>query len=241
MPGLFDEDLAAIHAVGVAPATDPGYAWLIAMGRAAAVGSGRNPSLFDIGCGDGRWMAAARAAGFRAAGCDLSAACVAMARARGLDVARADAAEATVPAADLVTALGEVLAFADRHDRAPLAAAAARVAARLRPGAWLILDLPGPDMARAAGAPAEESAGEDWRLRRHARLDGAILVREIETERRVRGVWRRRRTEHRLRLFHPDEAVTILSEAGFDSRAIDRWGDLALPEGRIGYAARRRE
>lgn len=236
LPGLFDEDLAAIQAEAISPRADAGLPWLIAMGRAAAVGSGRNPSLHDLGCGDGRWMARAQDAGFRVTGLDLSPACVALAQDRGLRPVKADAARAPMPSVDLVTGLGEALAHLDRDGRPALDVVARRAGEILRPGAWLIFDLPGPETPLGR----QEEAGQGWRLRLDQRMEGGALVRDIETERRVHGVPRLRRTRHRLALRPPEAVVAALDDAGFDARALDRWGDMPLPAGRIGYAARRK-
>ncbi|SFI75843.1 class I SAM-dependent methyltransferase [Albimonas pacifica] len=235
-PGAFDEDLAAIHAQALAPRLDPGLPWLIAMGRAAAVGAGRNPSLHDLGCGDGRWMAAAQAAQFRVTGLDLSPACTALARARGLRPATMDAARAPMPAVDLVTALGWALAYLDAAGRPALDTVARRAGEILRPGAWLIFDLPDP----AVLPPDDAAEGPGWRYAARSLRIGDTLARETETERLVDGRPRLRRARRLLAAPAPEAVLALLERAGFEARPLDRWGDHPLPAGSVGYAARRK-
>jgi len=236
VPGLFDEDLAAIHAEAIAPRLDAAFPWLIAMGRAAAVGAGRNPSLHDLGCGDGRWMAAAQAAQFRVTGLDLSPACTALARERGLRPATMDAARAPMPSVDLATALGEPLAYLDPAGRPALDRVALRAGEILRPGAWLIFDLPDPGVP----PPDDAAEGPGWRYAARSRRLGATLEREVETERLADGRPRLRRARRLLAAPEPEAVLALLDRAGFEARPLDRWGDLLLPAGRIGYAARRK-
>ena len=110
MSGIYDADLAAIHSEGYSATYGAGFDWLC-----DRILAGPSPAgLFDVGCGDGTWLAHAAGRGITGAGCDLSPPFVAMARARGLDVTLARAGVVTIPeGTTAVTALGEVLSYID--------------------------------------------------------------------------------------------------------------------------------
>jgi SAM-dependent methyltransferase len=95
--------------------------------------------LMDVGAGRGRFVAAARAAGYDAGGLEPSGGRVqAAAREHGVRLSRADISEADVASGSLdAVTLWHVL----EHVEAP-GAAAARIASWLRPGGALLVGVP---------------------------------------------------------------------------------------------------
>lgn len=71
--------------------------------------------LLDVGCGDGRFLEAAKNQGITCAGIDLSQAMVDKAKEKGLSVARQDIKDA-IGAYDVVTAIFDVLNFLDKEN-----------------------------------------------------------------------------------------------------------------------------
>jgi SAM-dependent methyltransferase len=147
------DDLAGVYTdaasleVRMAQVVRPKLAW--ALDAAARDGRGAE-SLVDLGAGGGHFVAAARQAGLRATGYELSAASCAFAReVLGVELVRGDAmaAEPGEPA-DLVTLWG-VLEYV------PEPRAFVRQAARhLAPGGLLVAEVPRADALSAALAGA---------------------------------------------------------------------------------------
>jgi SAM-dependent methyltransferase len=101
--------------------------------------------LLDVGAGRGRFVAAAAAAGYRAAGIEPSERGVSAARALGVDVQQAGIESAAIPAASLdAVTLWHVL----EHLEDP-GAALHRIAGWLRPGGALLVGVPNLDSLQA--------------------------------------------------------------------------------------------
>jgi hypothetical protein len=65
------------------------------------------------------------------------------------------------------------------------------------------------------------------------------LVREITTFRRVGDFYRREDEAHTLRLWPEHLVEALLAQAGFAVDRFDRYDDVALPNGLLGYVGRK--
>lgn len=221
--------VATAHATGFAQQFRPGYGWLAGQIQSSAA----RPYLYDVGCGDGSFLAAMGELGLFGEGIDISGAFVAMARRRGLKVRQDSAAQAALPPqTTAVTALGEVLAYAP----AALAPFAARAARALPEGGVVILDLPGPGTPERETEAQGEAEGEPWTLSARTRIEGRKLKRDIEME------FQGRRIEewHEQHLFSPEDATGIFGGLGFDTELFDSYGPCPLLPGRFALVARKR-
>ncbi len=217
--------LARIHAEAFADRFAPAWPWLAAqIGEASA-----RPCLFDIGCGDGRWLAHAIETGIEGEGIDISEEFVRLAQARGLRGLRVrhDSAQhvAPPPQTTAATALGEVLAYKP----ASLAPAIRRLARALPPGGLIFFDLPGPDTPEGD----DDRGGKGWRLSVRARKSGRDLLRKIQVE-TARG---REIELHELRLFAPEEALEIVEGLGLAGEILESYGPCPLAPGRFAIRA----
>jgi SAM-dependent methyltransferase len=103
-------------------------------------------AIVEVGAGQGRFVAAARAAGYETRGLEPSARGVEVARERGVELERAGIEDAAVPAASVD---GIVVWHVLEHLDDP-GAAVGRMAAWLRPGGALLLGVPNIDSLQAA-------------------------------------------------------------------------------------------
>jgi 2-polyprenyl-3-methyl-5-hydroxy-6-metoxy-1,4-benzoquinol methylase len=97
-------------------------------------------SILDLGCGNGAFLSAVSAAGYKARGLDTSEAAVELCRSRGLDAARGDFMDDSVARAyhgvDLVT-LWDVIEHLDAPE-----AFVRQVVRTVRPGGWIFIKTP---------------------------------------------------------------------------------------------------
>lgn len=216
--------LAQAHADAFNGTFAAAHPWLAAQIAA----SGTTPFLFDIGCGDGYFLAEMAKLGLPGEGIDISAAFVSLAKRRGLDVRQESAMTARAPdGTTAITALGEVLAY----DPAALAPAALYAARALPAGGVFLFDLPGPKTP----ATRTTAQGDGWTLDASSEVRGKILKREIE----MRVGKQKVHETHLQHLFDPDEVLSILSGFGFQAEASDRFGPAPLLPGRVAFHARK--
>lgn len=216
--------LAQAHAEAYADNFHTGFDWLGEMVKTAP-GPAR---LFDIGCGDGSWMRAARDMKIEVKGIDISQAFTSMAKQTGLDVSQESAAQAQLPAGtNAVTALGEVLAYAP----AALTPCALNVARALPSGGVFIFDMPGPDVPEGE----VEAQGDGWHLHAKTRIKGSRLTRQISVE----GAGGVEKEVHHQHLFAAKDVRDILSGFGFQAEIFDSYGACALLPGRFAILARK--
>ena len=228
MSGIYDADLAAIHSEGYSATYGTGFDWLcdrILAGPSPAV-------LYDVGCGDGTWLAHAAKRGIKGAGCDLSPPFVAMAQARRLDVTLARAGVVTIPeGTTAVTALGEVLSYIDvETGEDSLEPLARRAFDALPSGGLLIADMPGPDVPTVRG---HSNAGEGWEIRTEVRAEEGRVRRRIETVRA--GVTRV--SEHVNSARAPEAAAQVSRDMGWDCALLESYGPAPLLPGRYVLSA----
>ncbi len=221
---IYGEAIAQIHARAFAGTFHAGFDWLASQ----VAGSALQPLLFDIGCGNGDWLAHAAARGIACRGIDQSPAFVKMCRQRGLDAHPGQAARAPLPrGTTAITALGEVLAY----QPAALAPVVLNAARALPEGGLLLFDLPGPEVP----AGDHDKGGPGWRLTSQVRLRGAMLTRKIHLE-TTEGT---SQEVHHQRLFSPGEARDIVQGLGFEVEILDSYGPAPMLPGRFAIRARK--
>jgi SAM-dependent methyltransferase len=221
---FYSRALATAHAQAYNDTFKPAQSWF----AHRIQGSAARPYFFDMGCGDGAFLAAMGEMGFFGEGIDISAAFVGMAHKRGVEARQDSAASAPIPPnTTAITALGEVLAY-EPAALAPVVLAASR---RLPSGGVLIFDMPGPE------TPAGEntSSGQGWSLNARVSIEGATLTREIDM------VFEKRKVVeiHKQRLFSPDEVREIVEGFGFTCELGDSYGPCPLLPGRFSVVARK--
>ncbi|MBO9472303.1 methyltransferase domain-containing protein [Shimia sp. R10_1] len=221
MSGLYSPDLARIHAEGFTATFAQSFDWL-----AETLQHGPTPpKLFDVGCGDGAWLDAARSRGVMGAGIDLSPAFVARARQRGLDVCEGNAANASIPSGTTaITCLGEVLSYIDPATGHDTLVPFAQTAFDALPSGGLVLaDLIGhrclPQAAR--------HSGDDWAVRVEVTVGGSRLSRRIETQVADRIDWV---THHQTRRA-PQATKAALEAIGWRCDILQSYGPAPLLPG----------
>ncbi len=229
MSGLYSPDLARIHAEGYTATFAEAFDWLT-----KTLNSGPAPAqLFDVGCGDGSWLAAAQSLGLHGSGVDLSPAFVDLARSRGLSVSEGNAANVEIPSGTTaITCLGEVLSYVDPttgHDTLlPLAQTAFEA---LPSGGLLFADLIGhrclPQAARQSGT--------DWAVRVEVTVGGNRLTRRIETQVADRIDWV---THHQSRRA-PQATKAALEAIGWRCDILHAYGPASLLPGRFAIKLRK--
>ena len=182
-------------------------------GRLPGFAPGRR--VLDLACGAGRHVRALRAAGARAAGCDLSGDLLAEAAARGTRcIIRCDmrALPFRSAAFDAVACFFSSFGyFAREEDDAAALAEAARV---LAPRGGLLLDLMDPESVRRDLVPRSERECGGARLveSRSLSSDG----RRVEKEVVVAGGGPERRWRESVRLYSPAEVEALAAAAGLE-------------------------
>lgn len=241
MPGIYEEDLAYIHARGFAEHSIAGARAIVDRLGRAGIHEGR---VVDLGCGSG---AAARVyldAGFDVLAADPSPSMIELARqvAPGADFAIAPAGACELPEAVAVTAFGEALTYVS-HDRDDLERTIPRVATALAGGGLFAFDFiePGPTLAGSRWA-----AGDDWAVR-SATSESALadrIVREITTFRRAAYptqelAWLSKE-RHEVAVHSRGDVAALLESTGFDVEMSDAFGDRGMPVRRVATVAVRR-
>jgi hypothetical protein len=182
--------------------------------------------IMDAACGNGRHLAALRAAGFTAVGFDYSADLLGVAAKR--PQALGHLARGDVRHPPFTPGFGAVLLLFTAFgyfDDAANAACFAGLAKLLAPGGWMMVDL--PDIVHVRETLVAESrrttpAGHVVIERRH--LDGNRVVKTIEYGCGAKP----RQWRECVRLYAPAEIEDIARDAGL--AVVDRWPGLHGPE-----------
>ncbi len=236
----YRDDLAWVHHTGYAGYVANAQRGIVARLREHGLAHGQR--VLDVGCGSGLLARALLAEGYAVSGIDASPAMIELARAQapagdfhaiGLPTRRRPGEAAALPAADAIVSTGHVLNYLD--SREDLALALAELAAALRPGGLLAIDLMTECFAEARDIRHPHARVEDdWTIvTRFSRPGPHRFDREITVFRRVESDWRRSDEHHGNVTFEADEALEVLAANGIDARCEPAFGDETLPEGLV--------
>jgi SAM-dependent methyltransferase len=240
-------DLAWVHHVGYAGHVENTQRGILERLRRHGVAPGQR--VLDVGCGSGLLARALLGEGYAVAGVDASPAMIELARAqapgadfdaRHLPTRRRPGETGALPPADAIVSTGHVLNYLDSRD--DIALALAELAAALRPGGLLAIDLMTERFAEARDLLHPHAKIEDdWTIvTRFSRPAPQRFDREMTVFRRVDGVWRRSDEHHANVTFEADEALDVLAANGVEARCEPAFGDETLPEGLVVIASVKR-
>ena len=232
---LYQEDLAYIQGAGFGGLARGAAPEIVRLLRGA--GARR---VVDVGCGAGPLSRELIDAGFEVTGIDASAELLRIAQS-GVPEARfihGSAYDVEMPDCEAIVAVGEPLTYHDGAEGDARVASFFRKASQvLPPGGMLIFDV------IEAGEPSLAgrfwTSSEDWVVLAETAEDqqARMLVRRIETFRRVGETYRRGREEHRVRLFDAGELEAWLAECGFSTATAQAYGEQKLPPRRRAFFA----
>jgi len=240
MPAPYQKDLAYVQATAFGDFARGAAADIVNRLRKAPI---QVRTVVDAGCGAGILTRALTEAGFDAIGIDSSA--------ELLDYARQNAPQARfvhgslyrvpLPECDALVAAGESLTYhSDLSAADDLIRGFFRTAGKiLHPGGMLIFDVIGLGEPTLAGRTWR--SGEDWALEVETTDDQTqrILLRSIETFRRVGEHCRRRHELHQIRLFDVPNLLKQLESCGFATDLDCCYGTYRLPARRSAVFATR--
>jgi hypothetical protein len=142
-----------------------------------------------------------------------------------------------------VMAIGEVFnyIFDTANSTAVRAKAFDRIYAALAPGGLLVFDMAGHARAPSRSPQRTFAEGPDWAVLVEAEADTAnsLLTRRITTFRKLGELYRRDFEIHQLQLVDPVEVVELLQRIGFSVQTLACYGSLPLPQGLVGFLARK--
>jgi SAM-dependent methyltransferase len=241
MEELYKQDLAYIHAVGFEGPARGAAPEIVRLLKSASIQIRR---VTDVGCGSGLLTKVLTEAGFEVTGIDSSAELLEFARtaAPAAQFVNASAYDVQFDACEAIIALNEPLTYhaegadADNSVRCFFQ----RVPKALPPRGILIFDVIELGVPSLAGR--FWASGEDWAVLVNTTEDqvARILVRNIETFRRVGEFYRRGREVHRVRLFDTRAICDQLTACGFAiETALSYGAQPLLPRRRAFFATRR--
>lgn len=201
--------------------------------------------MVDLGCGSGIVARMLHDAGYEVVGIDLSESLVEIARNRVPEAVFRVGSFATedIPRCVAVTAIGEVFNYAfDKSNCTTVRARTfGRIYAALVPGGVLIFDMAGPARAPSGSPQRTFAEGSDWAVLMEAEIDRthSLLTRRITTFRKLGELYHRDCETHELLLVDPVDVAASLWRIGFCVQTLSCYGSLALPQGLIGFLARK--
>jgi SAM-dependent methyltransferase len=166
--------------------------------------------VLDVACGAGRHARAFLAAGARCTGVDLSMTLLRLAQqVTAAPLVRADMRQLPIRPGSMDLTVNLFTSFGYFERDAEHAAALDEMIATLRPGGWFVIDFLNPAAVRRQLVPEEtlEVAGSTVRVTRSVSPDGRYVCKTI------RGAQGRNFRE-RVRLFEPQQMVSMLEAAG---------------------------
>jgi len=243
---LYRPDLAWVHHVGHGNVAEHAAPGLVALLRGAGLGDGAR--VLDVGCGSGRLARRLGESGFGVMGIDASEAMIALARTHApaarfavlaLPSRRPPGAPGGLPLSDAVVSTGHVLNYLGGPEA--IDAALAELAACLRPGGVLALDLMTERFARRHERCAPHVRIEDdWVVvTRDSRPGPQLLVRDITVFRRVGDGWQRTDEQHRNHTVEADRALEVLRAHGVLAQERERFGEERPLDGLVVLVGRR--
>lgn len=237
----YRDDLAYIHDAGFGHLAANAGPMLIEQLQRGGINTGL---VVDLGCGSGIMARQLRDAGYDVIGIDLSDSLLEIARRRVPDgtFRVGSFATADIPPCVAVTAIGEVFNYTfDAENCAAVRARAwQRIASALVPGGLLMFDLAAP--ARVPPASRRNYfEGTDWAIlvETEGNASRTLLTRRMTTFRKLWDLYRRDFEVHQLQLVEQAEVMASLQALGFSAGTFNSYGAQGLPEGLIGYLARK--
>lgn len=233
-------DLAWVYHAGFAGYAANARDGIVARLRAHGLRPGQR--VLDVGCGSGVLARALLEAGYAVSGIDASPALIELAREHSpaadfqvvaLPTRRAAGTPRGLPSADAIVSTGHVLNYLESRD--DIALALAEVAAALRPGGLLTLDLMTERFCESRDIDAPNAKVEDdWVLvTRYSRPAPHRFDRDFTVFRRTDDGWRRSDEHHATVTFEPDAALAILRANGVEADLRPAFGDETMPDGLV--------
>lgn len=240
MRSFYESNLALIHNAGFGALARGAGRLVLDRLRQGGAPAG---TLVDLGCGSGALAEQVSAAGYEVVGVDLSPHLLSLARQRvpQAQFILASLYDVDLPEAAAVTMIGECVNYVvdGRPDTQDLEALFERIFAALRPGGVVLFDAAAPGRV-PGGSQKTFTQTPEWSVLIDQQVSAReTLVREITTFRRVGDFYRREDEAHMLRLWPEHLIEGVLAQAGFGVERFDRYDDLALPEGLLGYIGRK--
>jgi SAM-dependent methyltransferase len=240
MGALYRHDLAYIQGVGFGDFAGGAAPEIVRVLRSAAIPMRR---VIDVGCGAGPIAAALIDGGFEVTGIDVSAELLSLARmvCPGARFIHGSIYEQEIPACQAIVAIGEPLTYHDGEDAdARVCDFFRRAHDALPGGGMLIFDV--VELGEPPLSARTWRSGGDWAVlvNTSEEQDSRMLVREIETFRKVGENYRRGRELHRVRLFDGAQVCAWLETEGFSVRTALGYGEFRLPRRRRAFFCTRR-
>jgi SAM-dependent methyltransferase len=240
MESLYGQDLAYIHAAVFGELAKGAAPEIVRLLRSATI---QIRKVVDAGCGAGPLTLALVEAGFEVTGIDSSAELLAIARA-AVPRARfvnASIYDAEIPRCEAIVALGEPLTYHTGGANADSLVQSffQRASDILPAGGMLIFDV--IELGEPSLAGRFWSTGEEWAVLVDTLedQDSRMLVRNIETFRRVDHLYRRGSEVHRVRLFDTGILCSQLAACGFTTETAQSYGAQRLgPRRRAFFSTR---
>jgi SAM-dependent methyltransferase len=180
-------------------------------------------TICDVGCGNGRHLAVLAEAGMAVIGFDFSEHLLGLAAERLPLSGRLFRADMRQPPLRPGSCAAVTLFFTafGYFDDATNGATLQALAALLRPGGLLLLDLPDPDLVRSSlVSESFDERPDGISLRQRRRLEGASVIKRVD----IIGGPEAISYEERVRLYEDDEIAALASQAR--CRVMDCWGGL---------------
>jgi SAM-dependent methyltransferase len=228
----YRRDLARVHHLGYGFHADdcaPGIVELLGPIRE------RDGLVVELGCGSGLLTRYLLDAGLRVIATDASTAMLELAReyaGDAEDIHRLSLPEDPIPAADAIVSVGHVLSYLP--DEASLFRALEAIAAALRPGGVLAIDLCDFTYREATLAPDTVARVEDdWAIiTQRSRPAPARFVRQMAIfTRNDDGSWRRDDERHENVLIDTSQVPGFLASHGVEARLGTSFGTVELSPG----------
>lgn len=228
MNELYGQDLAFIQGSGFGDFARGSALEIIRLLRDASVPVRR---VLDVGCGAGPLSAALLEAGFEVTGIDVSGELLSIARSACPSgrFLQGSIYELPIPACEAVLAVGESLTYQETEGAEErLRSFFQRASAALPAGGMLIFDV--IEVGEPSLAGRFWKAGDDWAVLAETQEDQSarVLVRNIETFRKMGELYRRGREKHLVRLFNSSELQGWLEAAGFAVTTAQSYGEFRL-------------
>lgn len=243
MQRCYGSDLAYIHDVAFGDFAREAAPGILEILVASEI---RDGLIVDLGCGSGIWAARLLAEGYEVLGIDASSAMIALSRraAPGAKFRVASLHDSPIPRCAAVTALGEAIGYLppNRPEPRSYAPLFRRIAKALSPGGLFIFDLilrdPGERMAYRGW-----TSGNDWAVLVDVEEDPVqpLLRRDITTFRKIGDRYRRSEERHWVQIDRRETILHELSESGFSTTTMRRYGSRRLLDRRLAFCAHKRE